>query len=461
MNQPQEFNYVKTLKKLINNEKREAVRGLLRELDQVEIANSVLRSKLKHQLAVVEALTPVRCAEVFKVLQNHQSLLQALMEQMPNERLVEVFSEMDWDDATNILSRLEDERRDSILEALPKQDREEIMTLLGYAEDSAGGLMNPDVLSAFRDMTVREAIENIRSQREDEDLEHFYKIYVIDEHDHLIGAVDVQQMLVAQPETFIHALMDPNVVSVEVGASEDEVVRLAREYDLVTIPVIDRHLRLKGRITIDDLVDVMEERYREGMGHVAGTSEEEVMEPSVFRISRDRLPWLLIGMLGGLMAALVISGYETTIAQLPEVAYFMPLIAAIGGNISIQSSSIVVRGLATGEISTADLYIRLWKEIRVSLLNGGVCAFLLMIMAYVITQDLRMSLAAGLALSVVVMIATVVGSSVPIVLKNFNIDPALATGPFITTANDILGIVVYLFITVSLWAEGASLLAMF
>ena len=225
---------------------------------------------------------------------------------------------------------------------------------------------------------------------------------------------------------------------------QEEVARIAQEYDLVVVPVIDKHLKLIGRVTLDDLVDVIVEEHNEDLGHLAGTGHEEVTETSVLRTSGDRLPWLLIGLFGGFLTAIVMSFYENAIISLPDVAYFIPLVAALGGSIGIQSSTIVVRGLATGAIQTTDILIRLWKELRVGLLNGMVCSIILTLMSFYLTSDLGRALTSGISLLIVVCFAATVGSTIPIILKRMNIDPALAMGPFITTTNDIIGIAIYL-----------------
>jgi magnesium transporter len=269
----------------------------------------------------------------------------------------------------------------------------------------------------------------------------------VDEYRHLIGTVSATELLLADRSAEIADIMNPDVIAVDCDLDQEEVVRVAQEYDLVVVPVIDKHLRLAGRITIDDLVDVLYEEHNEDLGQFAGTGGEEVLETSIIRTTRERLPWLFLSMVGGFMAALVMNGFGRSLSVMPETAYFIPLIAAFGGNVGIQSSSIMVRGLATGAIKTTDLLVRLWKELRVGALNGAICAVLLALMNWMITRNIATALSAGVALVAVVCIAASIGASVPILLKQLNIDPALATGPFITTANDILGISIYLGIT--------------
>lgn len=440
----------KLIKKLVNAEKKGALRGLLNELDNVEIANSLLQLKLKHQMVVLEILPSDVASDVLAHLQHYSPVFSEIVRQMNSEKLGELIEEMEGDDAADVVSVLNEEKAEEVLEILPTKDRQEITNLMQYDEESAGGIMTPVVVSAKRDQTVGEAIQHIRSYVEQEDLETFYAVYVVDEHQHLIGMVALPKLLLADSKTPIHELMNPNVVAVDVEMDQEAVARIVQEYNLVVIPVIDKYLKLIGRITIDDLMDVLQEEFQEDIAHIAGTGNEEVLDTSIVRSSKDRLPWLILGLGGGFLAALVMNRYKGALSQLPEVMYFIPLVAALGGNISIQSSSIVVRGLGTGEIHPTDLLQRLWKEWRVSFLNGPICGLILVGMVWFITLDMKMALAAGVAILAVVSIAATVGVAVPMLLQRIRIDPAIATGPFITTANDVVGILLYLGITISL-----------
>jgi len=355
-----------------------------------------------------------------------------------------VIEDMPQDDAADFVGLLDDDKADALLEKLPEKDREELTQLLQYDEESAGGLMTPYVVAIRKNQTVGAAIKEIQKFVKKAGFELFYTAYVVDEYDHLIGTIGTTELLLAERNSLIENLMNPDVVAVDQDLDQEEVARVAQEYDLVVVPVIDNHLKLIGRVTLDDLVDVIVEEHNEDLGHLAGTGHEEVSETSVLRTSGDRLPWLLIGLFGGFLTAIVMSFYENAIISLPDVAYFIPLVAALGGSIGIQSSTIVVRGLATGAIQTTDILIRLWKELKVGLLNGIICSIILTIMSFYLTSDLGRALTSGIALLIVVCFAATVGSTIPIILKRMNIDPALATGPFITTTNDIIGIAIYL-----------------
>ncbi len=440
--------YHKFIKNLIQNEKYEVLRTLLNDLSAYEVANAMLQLKAKYQVKVLEILDEEKASEVLAEMSQSPVVMEDLLEELPSQRIGQLVEEMAYDDAADIVSIMNTERADEVMDFLPERQRGEIHSLLQYAEDTAGGIMNPYVIAVQKEQTIDQAIVSIQRYIDDQDdMQAFYTVYVVDEHEHLIGTVEVTQLLLTPRDRLISEVMNPDVIAVDVDLDQEEVVQVAKEYDLVVVPVIDKYLRLIGRITIDDLVDVIYEEHEEDIAQMSGTSREDVLESSVVRTVRERLPWLFLGMGGGFLTALVMSGFETSLAEAPQVAYFVPLIAALGGSIGIQSSSIVVRGLATGAIGTGDLVRRMWRELRVGFLSGLACALLLGIMTLLISGDVGISLTTPLALLLVLCFATVIGSSVPILLKRLDIDPALATGPFITTMNDIIGVSIYLYIT--------------
>ena len=444
MNKSRDTQYHKLVKKLISTERTELLKSVFEPLKPVEIANILLQLKLQHQLVVLENLEREISSEVLNNLQDSPSILGDIVKQLSPDRLSDAIEDMPQDDAADFVGLLDDDKADALLERLPEKDREELTHLLQYDEESAGGLMTPYVVAIRKDQTVAAAIKEIQKFVKKEGFELFYSAYVVDEYDHLIGTIGTTELLLSERNTLIENLMNPEVVAVDQDLDQEEVARIAKEYDLVVVPVIDKHLRLIGRVTLDDLVDVIVEEHNEDLGHIAGTGDEEVTETSVLRASGDRLPWLLVGLFGGFLTAIVMSFYENALVSLPDVTYFIPLVAALGGSIGIQSSSIVVRGLATGAIQATDMLVRLWKELRVAFLNGIICSFILAGMSWYLTHDYGRALTSGISLLIVVCFAATVGSTIPIILKRMNIDPALATGPFITTTSDIIGIAIYL-----------------
>ena len=444
MTKSRDTHFYKLVKKLISTERKKLLKSVLEPLKPVEIANILLQINLQHQLVVLENLDREKFSDVLNSLQGSPSILGNIVQQMSPDRLSVVIEDIPQDDAADFVGLLDDDKADALLEKLPEKDREELTQLLKYDEETAGGLMTPYVVAIRKNQTVAAAIKQIQKFVKNEGFELFFTAYVVDEHDHLIGTIGTTELLLAERNALIENIMNPDVVAVDQDLDQEEVARIAQEYDLVVVPVIDKNLKLIGRVTLDDLVDVIVEEHNEDLGHLAGTGHEEVTETSVLRTSGDRLPWLLIGLFGGFLTAIVMSFYENAIISLPDVAYFIPLVAALGGSIGIQSSTIVVRGLATGAIQTTDIVIRLWKELKVGLLNGLVCSIILTLMSLYLISDLGRALTAGISLLIVVCFAATVGSTIPIILKRMNIDPALAMGPFITTTNDIIGIAIYL-----------------
>ena len=426
--------YQRLIKSLIQSEKNDLLQNLLKDLSPFDIAAAMLQLKTKYQVQILATLPEDRASEVLAEMSSTPLPLSDLVAKLPPEQLGGWVGEMPKDDAADFVGLMDAQQADELLQLLPEYQREEITSLLQYAQDTAGGIMNPYVISVQKEQSVDKAIRSIRQYIElQNSMEPFYTVYVV-----------VTQLLLAKRQTLICEMMNPDVIAVDVDLDQEEVVQIAKEYDLVVVPVIDKYLRLLGRITIDDLVDVIYEEHQEDIAQISGTAKEEVLEVSLIKTVRERLPWLMLGMLGGSLTALVMRGFEHSLIDIPQVTYFVPLIAAMAGNIGIQSSSIVVRGLATGAIGTGDLIMRVWRELRVGILLGIVCSIVLGFMTFLLTWSPGMALTTPVSLLIILCFAAVVGSAVPILLKRANIDPALAIGPFITTMNDLVGVWIYL-----------------
>lgn len=373
---------------------------------------------------------------------------EQVVAKLGNRRLSELIGEMDSDDAADFVSELPEEAKEAVLEHIESADEEEVRQLLTHKEDTAGGIMALEIVAVPESCTVDEAIGEIRKKAEE--VGEIYNVYVVDGNGKLVGLVNIKDLILARGQRRISEVMNTDFLAVPVTMDQEEVANLARKYDLVSIPVVDDQDRLLGRITIDDLLDVVEEETTEDIHKMAGlTDEEEVRETAVFRIVRARIPWLVWGLLGGLISAGVMYKFEASLQQEIVLAYFVPVIMAMAGNIGIQSSTIVVRGLATGEIVTHDLLWRFLREIRIAVLNGLILSTILFIVIYVgwhryYERPLILAMLISSALMTIILVAGILGSIIPLALKKLNVDPALATGPFITTSNDIIGLLVYL-----------------
>jgi magnesium transporter len=354
---------------------------------------------------------------------------------------------MDSDDGADLINELPDDQRKSVTEYLRteiKSDAADLISLLKYDEDTAGGLMAKELVRVNINWTVKECIDEIR--RVADEVESVYAVYVVDDKGELLGLVPLSKLIISKSTAAINEFYDPKVISVNDTDSAQNVADIMEKYDFVAMPVVDFMNRLVGRVTIDDVVDFIREEAEEDYQLASGLSENVEYSDTVWVLSRARLPWLFLGLLGGIASSKVIGLYEADIKIYPEMALFIPLIAAMGGNAGVQSSAIVVQSLASNNIMESGLLAKLGKELKVSLVNGILCGIALLIYGLIAEDNLSLSFTISTALLTVVVIAAVLGAFIPMFLNSLKIDPALATGPFITTTNDLLGLGIYFFI---------------
>ncbi|MEQ8416923.1 MAG: magnesium transporter [Imperialibacter sp.] len=349
---------------------------------------------------------------------------------------------LDSDDCVDILMELSLQTREEVVALIrDEQKARHIQELLHYDEDVAGGLMAKELIKCNLNWTIRQCIDEIRKQAET--VQKIYSVYVVNNTGKLIGKVSLKKIIIAEDSAKIADIYDDDIVSVATHMDEDEVASIMRKYDLEAVPVINAKGRLVGRITIDDIVDVMQEQAEEERQLMAGISDDVEEDDSVWKLSKARLPWLIIGMVGGLMGARFIGLFEGDIALIPAVAFFIPLITATGGNVGIQSSSIVVQSLANPNVFAESMARRLVKVLTVAVLNGLILALLVFGSVILLYKEEFLAITVSIALFSVVLLASFMGTITPIILDKFGINPALASGPFITTANDLLGLGVY------------------
>ena len=360
--------------------------------------------------------------------------------------LAETIDQLDTDDAADILGGLsEDEKDEAIAQMQDKEHASEIIDLLRYDEDSAGGLMQAEFIKAKSNYSVKRCVIELRRQAEE--VERVYTIYVVDDDDMLLGILSLKRLLFAKPDALIKELfIEDKVKYVKTHDTKEEVAEIMKKYDLVSIPVVDRQHHLVGRITIDDVVDVMHEEAEKDYQLASGITENVETTSSVLNNTRSRLPWILIGLIGGVLSSLILSNFETEISINPFLAFFIPLITATGGNVGVQSSAIVVQGLASNDFQFNGIFKRILKETLVGIIIGSICGLIIFFYGYFFGNETLLGITVGLSIFVVVIFAAVFGTLFPLVLDRVKIDPALATGPFITTTNDILGLTIYFLI---------------
>ena len=365
----------------------------------------------------------------------------------PPSEIINFLNQLASDDTADILNELPIKEREEVLSGLEPTLKTQVTELLRYEENVAGGLMAKELIKARYFWTVVECVDEIRKQAEN--VNKFYAVYVVDERDKLLGRVALQDLILKDAKTIVGDIYEQDIVSVETYKEDYAVAEIMKKYDLESVPVVNVQGQLVGRITIDDIVDVITEQADEERQIMAGISENVEEDDSVWRNTRARLPWLLIGVAGGLMNAKFMGLFEAELARVTAIAFFTPLIQATGGNVGIQSSSLIVQSLANPDFVDEGLWKRLVKVFFVALLNGLLLSLLVFTANVVLFGEYRLSLVVSLALFSVILFASFVGTVTPLILNRFGFNPALAAGPFITTTNDLLGLTVY-FLTVHL-----------
>lgn len=412
----------------------------------------------------ISELHPVDIAEILDqvILQEAQFIYRQLEEGLASSVLVELeedireqflsslsakeiatqLDNIESDDAADIIQDLPEYRKQRVLSQLEDEDHSgEISKLLEYDEDTAGGLMATEYIITNINWTLEHSLLELRLQAEE--TSYVYTIYVVDDNNELVGTLSLKSFLYADNSTLIKNLYKKSPISVTTETSSEEVAQLMEKYDLVAMPVVDNLNRLVGRITIDDIVDVIKEEAEKDFQMASGISERVDDKDSVLVLTRARLPWLLVGLFGGILGSLVIGSFDEQLQVLPVLAFFIPLIGAMGGNVGVQSSAIIVQGIANNSLSLDSTSKKIVKELGVALLNGSILALLIFAYTFITGSPLKLSLTISISLFSVIVFAGVFGTLIPLILHKRNIDPALATGPFITTMNDIIGQLIY------------------
>jgi len=371
-----------------------------------------------------------------------------LIEGMALEEMVPIFETMPTDDVADLVGSLPDDQADAILKRMAKEGSDEVEGLLSYGDDTAGGIMLPDFIALREDVTSREAIESL--QKEYLDVEMPFYLYVVDEYGNLVGVSSLRQLVVVPPDTPLKQFMTTDVFSVRTDTDQEEVAKIVARYDILAVPVVDDNNRLVGIVTVDDVIDIIRREATEDILKMAGAGEEFVETKSILKSTRIRLPWLFASCIGGIVAFFIINRFEGSLNRFIYLAAFIPVIMGMGGNIGTQSSTIVVRGLATGRLNISDFWNVIFKELAVGFILGLVYGLLIGAVAHFRFSLAMLALSVGLAVVSSMAVAALIGSLVPMIFAKANIDPAVATGPFVTTAMDIISIYFYFVIASAL-----------
>lgn len=425
--------------------------------DAIEDKNTAFLKEQLHDLyapdiaLIINQLNSTEAAYIYELLDDEVApdvLLELdddkredLLATFSSKEIAEQLDNMDSDDAADVISELPEDIQEEVLSHIEDiEQASDIAELINYEEGTAGSLMAKELVSVYLFETVQACIEEIRAQANDVDV--MYAVYVVDDHERLVGMLSLKKLIISHPLARVEEIYEPDLQYVKTSTTSEEVSEIMQKYDLVVLPVVDQLERLVGRITIDDVVDVIRETAEENIQRMSGISDDVDSNDRLWRSARARIPWLLVGMCGGIVGSRIIGSYEEQIMIHPEMAYFIPLIGAMGGNVGVQSSSIIVQGLANNTLLGDNIAPKLFKELSVGLLNGLICSTLIWSYSYLI-EDFTLAATVSVALFTVILCASFLGTFVPLTMNRFRINPALATGPFVTTLNDIIGITIY------------------
>lgn len=434
--------FVEELQLAIQERSDESIKSMVAELHPADVAEILGELEPDDAHYLFNLLPSELTADA--IIELEEDDREELLEDLSGQEIAHaVIDHMDSDDAADIISELPEEKQDEVLSNISDIEQAgDIVDLLNYDPDTAGGLMATELISVNENMTVRNCVEEIRKQAPG--VGEFFYVYVIDDQEILKGVLPLKSLLLANDNQKVKSIVE-DIISVKTDDSCEEVANIMRKYDMVSMPVVDSIGRLKGRITIDDVVDVIKDEADEDYQIMSGITGDVDSSDSVFKLTKARIPWLLIGMGGGILSSIVVKGFDSDIALHPVMAGFIPMIGAMGGNVAIQSSSIIVQGLANNSLGLDSAGKKILKEMLGAMLNGAIVATLAFIYNF-FANDFALSITVSLSLVAVVLFAAVVGTALPLAFNRLKIDPAVATGPFITTINDIMGMVIYFLI---------------
>ncbi len=432
---------IEQVEQLIAENHDKELQLLLDEFHYADIAEILDELDLEEATYVIKLLDSETTSDILMELD--EDIREKVLENLSAKEIAEEVEELDTDDAADMIMELPEERQEEVISNIEDEEHKaEIEELLAYDEDTAGGLMAKELVKVYETWTVAGCMRRIRGQAKD--VTRVHSIYVVDKQEKLIGRLSLKDLIVAKSETKIADIAKDNVDYVNVNDDAEDVAKVMSKYDLEAIPVVDDNQALVGRITIDDIVDVLKEEADKDYQLAAGITGDVDAEDSIFELTRARLPWLFLGLVGGIGAFLIMEGFQESFKQYAVLFFFTPLIAAMAGNVGVQSSAIIVQGLANDDVK-GSVNSRLIKEMLLAALNGVILALFLFLFVW-LTKDQTTALAISVSLVVVIIVAGLIGTFVPLFLDKRGIDPAIATGPFITTSNDIFGILIYFWI---------------
>lgn len=437
--------FLTRLEKLIADNNSQAVSEMIGELYPADIADILEELNTNEAQFIFLLLDNVLAGDVLAELEEDER--KRFIDSFPVETIAKRFVDyMDSDDAADLVGSMSNEQQQEVLSHMEDLEQAgDIVDLLLYDEDSAGGLMAKELVMVNENWTILTCLREL--SRQAENIGEIFYIYVVDDDEILKGRLSLKRMILSPTSARINSIYNPDVISVRTDEPAESVARIMERYDLVAIPVVDSIGRLVGRITIDDVVDVIREEEESDYQLMSGLTQDVEASDTIWTQTKARLPWLIIGLFGGMLAAYMISFYEADIALFPATAMFIPVITAMGGNVGIQSSAIIVKGLASNSLGIKNITQNILKEIAGALVNATICSSIIFVLSLLFNMDsLALPLTVTLSLFAVILFASIFGTAFPLLLDRLKVDPALATGPFITLSNDIIGLNIYLFV---------------
>ncbi len=435
---------IQEISQLISSKKNKEIKKIVDGIHYADLAEIIDDLDFDQRVYLIKLIDSDKTSDVLTEVD--EDVREKILEALSVKEIAGEIKELDSDDAVDILSDLPDEKQEKVISFIKDESKtENIRELLNYEEDTAGGLMAKELISVNENWSVLKCLREIRRQAKD--ITRVHSIYVLNRKKVLIGRLSLKDLITSPSKSKIQEIYIPKVDYVHVNDSADEVAKLMSKYDLEAIPVVNNNIELLGRITIDDIVDYIKDEAEEDYRLAAGIYEEVEADDSIFDLTKARLPWLILGLFGGLGSVFILESFESIMGskELRSLFFYTPLIAAMAGNVGVQSSAIVVQGLAN-DVIKGSLISRLVKEIGLTIINGLILSLILILFGMAINQSLEMSIAISSSMVLVIIVAALIGTSVPIILDKFGIDPAIATGPFITTGNDVVGILLFFYV---------------
>jgi magnesium transporter len=434
--------FLEHLSELIQNNNEKAITKLFSEVHFADIAEVLEEVNFDEAIYIIKLLDSEKTSEILTELD--EDTREKILENLSAQEIADEVGEMDTDDAADIIGELSNERQARVFKALDDADlAADIKELLSYEDNTAGSLMAKELVKVYETWTVAGCMRRIRGQAKD--VTRVHSIYVVDKEDKLVGRLSLKDLIIAKSDQQIADILKDKVDSVNVNEDDEDVAKIMAKYDLEAIPVVDDNNVLLGRITIDDIVDVLKEEAERDYQMAAGLTQDVDSDDSILDLTKARLPWLFLGLIGGVGAFLIMEGFQGVFEKYAALFFFTPLIAAMAGNVGVQSSAIIVQGLANDDVK-GSINSRLIKEMLLAALNGFILALFLFLFVWAYEGKINTALAISSSLVVVIIVAGLIGTFVPLFLNKRGIDPAIATGPFITTSNDIFGILIYFMI---------------